>query len=133
MPRKTARDKRERRSLPRYTGAGISAYVRPKGSFSRLSAEIIDFNRYGAAIRVNQPLPAEQVVYLSLRHGTTQLQRIIGVVHNCVNFDSSFRCGIRFRTESEQQFDRVMIQGQLGQSGSAALRRRESRRGLSSR
>ena len=41
----------DRRALPRLDGQGISAFVRLKGSFSRLSVDILDFNRHGAAIR----------------------------------------------------------------------------------
>ncbi len=115
MPVDSTQPTRERRALPRYAGGEISAYVRRKGSFGRLSVEIVDFNRHGAAIQLHQPLPAEQVVYLTLRHGMTQLERIIGVVHNCVNVASGFRCGIRFRTQSDQQFDRLMIEGQLAE------------------
>jgi hypothetical protein len=41
------------------------------------------------------------------------LERIIGVVHNCLPMASGFRCGIRFRTQSTLQFDRMVIEGQL--------------------
>ncbi len=103
----------ERRALPRLEGQEISAFVRQKGSFSRLSVEVLDFNRHGAAIRLHTPLPQEQVVFLTLKHGATQLERIIGVVHNCLDIDSGYRCGIRFRTQSELQFDKAVIEDQL--------------------
>lgn len=112
-------DAGERRALPRLEGQKISAFVRLKGSFSRLSVEVLDFNRHGAAIHLHSPLPREQVVFLTLKCGTTQLQRIIGVVHNCLDLKSGYRCGIRFRTQSELQFDKAAIEDQL-----AALERR---------
>jgi hypothetical protein len=104
---------KERRALPRFDGGRIAAYVRPKGRFNRLSVEVLDFNRHGAAIQVHQPLAREQLVFLTLKHGMTRLERIIGVVHNCMPTDSGFRCGIRFRTQSDLQFDKVQIDAQL--------------------
>lgn len=115
MASESAKAPRERRVLPRFAGCGLSAYVRPRGSFSRLSVEIIDFNRHGAAVHVHQPLNSEQVVYLTLKHGGTHLPRLIGVVHNCVTLETGFRCGIRFRPQSDLQFDSVMIEAQLAQ------------------
>jgi hypothetical protein len=106
-------DSAERRARPRLEGQEISAFVRLKGSFSRLSVEVLDFNRHGAAIHLHTPLPREQVVFLTLKHGATQLERIIGVVHNCLDLKSGFRCGIRFRTQSELQFDKAVIEDQL--------------------
>jgi hypothetical protein len=103
----------ERRALPRLDGREISAFVRLKGSFSRLSVEVLDFNRHGAAIHLHIPLPREQVIFLTLKHGSTQLERIIGVVHNCLDLESGYRCGIRFRTQSELQFDKTVIENQL--------------------
>jgi hypothetical protein len=103
----------ERRALPRLEGQEISAFVRLKGRFSRLSVDVLDFNRHGAAIRLHMPLPQEQVVFLTLKHGSTHLERIIGVVHNCLDLESGYRCGIRFRTQSELQFDKAVIENQL--------------------
>ena len=104
---------RERRALPRFAGHEIAAFVRQKGSFSRLSVEVLDFNRHGAAIHLHTPLPREQVVFLTLKHGNTQLERIIGVVHNCLDLKTGYRCGIRFRTQSELQFDKSATEDQL--------------------
>ncbi len=103
----------ERRALPRLEGQEISAFVRLKGSFSRLSVEVLDFNRHGAAIQLHIPLPREQVVFLTLKHGETQLERVTGVVHNCLDLKSGYRCGIRFRTQSELQFDKAVTEDQL--------------------
>lgn len=103
----------ERRALPRLDGRAISAFVRLKGTFSRQSVEILDFNRHGAAIHLHTPLPNEQVVFLTLKHGSTQLERIIGVVHNCLDTQAGYRCGIRFRTQSELQFDKAVTEDQL--------------------
>ena len=106
-------DAAERRALPRFDGQQIAAYVRRKGSFSRQTVEVLDFNRHGAAIHLHAPLPREQVIYLTLKLGATQLERIIGVVHNCLNLKSGYRCGVRFRTQSNLQFDRAAIEDEL--------------------
>ena len=53
------------------------------------------------------------MVFLTLKLGSTQLERIIGVVHNCLNLKSGYRCGIRFRTQSDLQFDKADIEDQL--------------------
>ena len=105
----------ERRALPRLEGQEISAFVRQKGSFSRISVEVLDFNRHGAAIHLHTPLPREQVVFLTLKLGSTQLERIIGVVHNCLDLKGGFRCGIRFRTQSDLQFDKAATEDQLAE------------------
>ena len=110
---KSAQKPTERRALPRLAGQQISAFLRLKGSFSRLSVEILDFNRHGAAIQLHTPLPREQIVFLTLKHGSTRLERIIGVVHNCLDLKSGYRCGIRFRTQSELQFDKTAVEDQL--------------------
>ena len=108
-----AADPAERRTLPRLTGQEISAFLRRKGSFNRLAVEVLDFNRHGAAIQLQTPLPREQVVFLTLRHGSTELKKIIGVVHNCLGLASGYRCGVRFRTGSALQLDRSLIERQL--------------------
>ena len=112
-PAEPPADAAERRALPRLDGQQIAAYVRRKGSFSRQSVEVLDFNRHGAAIHLHTPLPREQVIYLTLKLGATQLERIIGVVHNCLNLKSGYRCGVRFRTQSDLQFDRAAIEDEL--------------------
>ena len=106
-------DAAERRALPRFDGQQIAASVRRKGSFNRQSVEVLDFNRHGAAIHLHTPLPREQVIYLTLKLGATQLERIIGVVHNCLTLKSGYRCGVRFRTQSDLQFDRAAIEDEL--------------------
>jgi len=113
MSAETASSTEERRALPRLDGRQILAYVRPKGSLNWLSVEVLDFNRHGAAVQTHQPLAREKLVYLRLMHGMTRLERIIGVVHNCLPTDRGFRCGIRFRIQSDLQFDKAQIEGQL--------------------
>jgi hypothetical protein len=89
------------------------ACVRLKGQLARVPVEVIDFNRHGLAIRCTRPLPKDSLVFLSLNAGEQVLDRVVGVVHNCLGMDEGFRCGIRFRTQSDLQFDREMVEAQL--------------------
>ena len=43
------------------------------------------------------------------------LERVIGVVHNCLVHNQGYRCGIRFRTESLLQFDRNHVEAALAE------------------
>ena len=103
----------ERRFHARFAGTGLSAHLRVKGRFGRVQLQIIDFNRHGLAAQLEQPLPKDQLVYLSLDSGVVSIARLIGVVHNCLATTDGYRCGIRFRTESARQFDRAAAESQL--------------------
>ena len=103
----------DRRSEPRFSSDVLSARVRLKGQLSRVSVEVLDFNRLGLAIQIDRPLPKEQLVFLSLDDGRTSLPRIVGIVHNCMPQAPGYRCGIRFRTQSKLQFDREQVEAYL--------------------
>jgi len=105
---------RERRGRPRLPGsAGLSAALRIKGQMGQLSVQVLDFNRFGLAACCRRPLPQNQIVFLTLSDGERLLQRVIGVVHNCLSMDGGYRCGIRFRTQSPLQFDREEVESTL--------------------
>ena len=103
----------DRRSQPRYRGLRVCAQLRLKGQLSRMPVEVLDFNRHGLAVRSDRPLPKEQIVFLSIDDGEVFLDRVIGIVHNCLVQDDGFRCGIRFRTQSSLQFDRELVESRL--------------------
>ena len=105
----------DRRSQPRFAPQALSALLRLKGELGRISVAVLDFNRHGVAIQCDRPLPKEAHVYLSLDDGVTQLERVIGVVHNCLTFDGGYRCGIRFRPQSKLQFDREVVEARLAE------------------
>ena len=115
MPLERFQDQRpaERRTHPRYEGDRLSARLRPKGKINQIQVDVIDFNRHGLSIRLSQPLPKEQLVFLTLESGAVTIERVIGVVHNCLATGEDYRCGVRFRTESSLQFDRVLAESQL--------------------
>ena len=104
----------ERRGRPRLPGSSsLSAELRIKGQMGQLAVRVMDFNRFGLAACCQRPLPKDQIVFLSLRHGERLVQRVIGVVHNCLSTKEGYRCGIRFRTQSPLQFDREEVESAL--------------------
>jgi hypothetical protein len=104
----------ERRLHPRFPSEALSARVRLKGQFNQTQVDVLDFNRFGLAISIDRPLPKDQVVFIALDDGQTSLPRVIGVVHNCLAQVPGYRCGILFRTQSGLQFDRELVEAQLG-------------------
>lgn len=95
----------ERRTQPRYDATGLAVSVRAKGRLARLRGMVLDFNRHGLAVFLDQPLTKHLQVFLHLRAGSRQVQDLIGVVHNCTAFAEGYRCGIQFRTDSVMQLD----------------------------
>lgn len=105
----------ERRSKQRFSSQGLLVGVRRKGRLHRLDASAQDFNRHGVAILLDQPLPKDTTVYLSLACGDLAIDQLIGVVHNCISQRNGFRCGIQFRTQSSLQFDQNNVECTLRQ------------------
>ena len=103
----------ERRSQPRYPSDGLMVYVRKKGRFGQLEGLAVDFNRHGLALVIDQPLPKETKVFLSLASGDLRINDVMGVVHNCCSSPGGYRCGIQFRTQSRMQFDQSLIEQKL--------------------
>jgi hypothetical protein len=103
----------DRRIQPRFIASDLCAELRIKGQLGRLAIDVLDFNRHGLAIRLDQPIPKDQLVYLTLEIGEEALERVIGVVHNCLSQPRGFRCGILFRTQSGLQFDREQVEASL--------------------
>jgi len=97
----------ERRTTTRFESDGMIVSVRRKGRLGQLQGPAHDFNRYGLALVLDQPLAKEATVYVSLHAGETKLDNVIGVVHNCIALTSGYRCGIQFRTSSGLQLDQV--------------------------
>ena len=79
------------------------------------TSRVLDFNRHGLAVHIDRPLPKDQLVFLSLDHDSVCVERVIGVVHNCLAHTGGYRCGILFRTQSDLQFDREQVEAGLAQ------------------
>ncbi len=103
----------ERRSKPRYPTDGLLVCVRKKGRLGYLEGLAQDFNRHGLALLMDQPLPKDATVYVSLTCHDIRLDNVIGIVHNCIGLADGYRCGIQFRTWSDLQLDRAPTEAEL--------------------
>lgn len=106
-------DLAERRYQPRYPADGLMVYVRKKGRFAQLEGLATDFNRHGLALVIDQPLPKDALVFISLASGDLRVNDVLGVVHNCCSCPGGYRCGIQFRTGSDVQMDQAMTEQEL--------------------
>ena len=107
------RDNSERRSLPRFSDRNLEVILRQRGRLSRWQTTVLDFNRFGLAVLIDEPLEKEKQIFLSLRFGDVHLDNVIGVVHNCIAQRGGYRCGIQFRTRSALQFDKDLVENTL--------------------
>ncbi len=103
----------DRRTFPRFTGAGLEVGLRRRGRLGLVRGTVLDFNRFGIAVLMAQPLPKDQEVFVTLRYGEDRVDNVIGVVHTCFSLDDGFRCGIQFRTQSRLQFDKDLVETAL--------------------
>ena len=103
----------ERRTLPRFAGQHLKVGLRQRGRLTRTPATVLDFNRFGIAVLIREPLAKEKQVFLTLRCGDLHLDNVIGVVHNCIVQEDGYRCGIQFRTRSDLQFDKDLVENAL--------------------
>ncbi len=110
MPQITESD---RRSLPRFSTVDVEVRIRPRGQLTHMPARLIDFNRYGVALLLAEPLPKDKKVFVHLECGNACLDDVVGVVHNSLRHEDGYRCGIRFRTQSDAQFDRQAVEQKL--------------------
>ena len=111
MPQTTESD---RRSLPRFSTVDVEVSVRPRGQLTHMPARLVDFNRYGVALLLAEPLPKDKTVFVHLECGNASLDDVVGVVHNSLPHEDGYRCGIRFRTQSNARFDRQAVRFQVG-------------------
>ena len=108
----------DRRANPREPANGLLVSVRRKGHLTKLQGNAVDFSRHGVGIIVDQPLPKDATVYLTITGKSQHLDNVIGVVHNCTSLPKGFRCGIQFRTTSELQDDKQTVESGLGELAS---------------
>ncbi len=109
----SSNDELERRTQPRWEASSLTACVRVRGRLGRQKADVVDFSRYGLALVTAAPLPRDKPLFLQLRLEELNIQNVVAVMHNCCTTDDGYRCGLRFRTTSELQFDRELIESQL--------------------
>ena len=107
----------ERRTQPRFACSSMRATLRANGRWGKTEVTVIDFNRHGMSILVDQPLEAPKGLRLCLELEELRLQDLHAVIHNCRSTEAhgmkSFRVGVRFRTEATDQFDRSQVEQTL--------------------
>jgi len=106
----------DRRAFERRSTEAITATLRLQYRLGRIQAAVLDFNRHGMSVRLDQALPDHGAVDLDLHCGPIQIYGVVGVIHNCRSLgDGAFRCGVQFRPEARVQFDRNQIKEALEQ------------------
>lgn len=90
--------------------ASISVQYR----FGTHHGDVIDFNQGGVTVVLRRPLPVNKPLFIALMYQGSRLDGIVGAAHHCrFTSQGSFRCGIRFRTNSPVQLDRDEIEARL--------------------
>jgi len=105
----------ERRNLERYPVVDMKASISVRYRFGTHQGDVVDFNRFGVTVVLRRPIPVNKPLFVTLKYSGARLESIVGAAHHCrFTPDGSFRCGIRFRTNSPIQLDRDEIDLQLG-------------------
>ena len=93
----------------------MKASISVRYRFGTHQGDVADFNRFGVTVVLRRPIPVNKPLFVTLKYGGTRLEAIVGAAHHCrFTPDGTFRCGIRFRTNSPIQLDRDEIDRQLG-------------------
>lgn len=101
----------ERRYLERFLVADMKASISVQYRFGTHHGDVIDFNQSGITVMLRRPLPVNKPLLISLTYQGSRLDGIVGAAHHCrFTSQGSFRCGIRFRTNSPIQLDRDEIE-----------------------
>jgi len=100
----------ERRIFERFPVEDMKASISIRYRFGTNHGEVVDFNRHGITVVLRRPVPVNKPLFVTLTHGGTRLEAIVGAAHHCrFTSNEAFRCGIRFRTNSPNQLDRDEI------------------------
>ena len=104
----------ERRYLERFLVANMKASISVQYRFGTHLGDVIDFNQSGITVVLRRPLPVNKPLFISLMYQGSRLDGVVGAAHHCrYTPQGSFRCGIRFRTNSPIQLDRDEIEAAL--------------------
>jgi hypothetical protein len=97
----------ERRNLERFPVTNMKAFISVRYRFGTHQGDVVDFNRLGVTVALRRPLPINKPLFISLKYSGSRLDEVVGAAHHCrYSPDGTFRCGIRFRTNSPIQLDR---------------------------
>jgi len=98
----------------------MKASISVRYRFGTHQGDVVDFNRFGMTVVLRRPIPVNKPLFVTLKYSGTRLESIVGAAHHCrYTPDGTFRCGIRFRTNSPIQLDRDEVNAQLATIESA--------------
>ena len=104
----------ERRYVERFLVKDMRASISVQHRFGTHHGDVVDFNQFGATVVLHRPIPVNKPLFITLAHGGSRLDGIVGAAHHCrFTPQGLFRCGIRFRTNSPIQLDRDEIEARL--------------------
>jgi hypothetical protein len=93
----------------------MSASISVRYRIGTHQGKVLDFNRHGITIEVQRPIPVDKPLFVTLRYSGLHREAIVGAAHNCrLIATATYRCGIRFRTDSRLQLDRDAVEKSLG-------------------
>lgn len=97
----------ERRNFERFPVTNMKATVAVRNRFGTHQGDVVDFNRFGVTVVLRRRVPINKPLFISLKYASARLNEVVGAAHHCrLSPDGTFRCGIRFRTNSPNQLDR---------------------------
>lgn len=97
----------ERRISERFPVTNMKAIIAVRYRFGTHQGDVVDFNRFGVTVALRRPLPINKPLFISLKYPGARLDEVVGAAHHCRFLpEGTFRCGIRFRTNSPIQLDR---------------------------
>jgi hypothetical protein len=93
----------------------MTASVSVRFRIGSCQGTVIDFNRHGVTIELTHRIPLHKPLFVDLRYGRLDTETVVATAHNCRALDGGrrFRCGIRFRTDSNLQLDRDEVESAL--------------------
>jgi len=92
----------------------MSVSISVRLRFGTHQGTVIDFNRSGATVELSRALPLNKQLLVTLRCPGAHPEAIVGTAHTCrAAGKGTFRCGIRFRTDSPFQLDRDDVEDAL--------------------
>ncbi len=103
----------ERRHHQRFLPSVMTVRFRRRGALRQLAAAALDFNRHGLAMLAEVPLSKDQHLFVRLVHEGLETSTVVAVVHNCLRLEKGYRCGLRFRLNSELQQDPLEVAEEL--------------------
>ena len=105
----------DRRIAPRYEVAGIKVQIISANLLTKFlkkpeDVEVVDFNRFGAAIISSSDRSKGDVIVLHLEYKGREVERVKCTLKNKTKIDDKFRYGVKFVEDSLSEKSRERLQ-----------------------